>query len=113
MRHWNLSTIVCVSLLLLTSPFACAATPDTLVRLPGHVLQALAKATPVAPTSNSVAEQPLTLTLVRKRDDQTGFERYLRDVYDPSSPNYRKFLTQREIADRFGPSRETGASVLS
>jgi hypothetical protein len=49
MRHWNLPAILCVSLLLLTAPFAHAAKPDGFVRLPGHVLPALAKATPVAP----------------------------------------------------------------
>ena len=82
MRHWNLRTIVCVSLLLLTAPFARAAKPDP-GPLTGHVLPALAKATPVAPIQSS-GRAVLTLTLVLKRDDQAGFERYLRDVYDPS-----------------------------
>ncbi len=113
MRHWNLRSILCLSLLLLTAPFANAAKPDALVRLPGHVLPALAKATPVALQSKAVAEEPLTLTLVLKRDDQVGFERYLREVYDPSSPTYRKFLTQSDISDRFGPSREAFDDVLS
>ncbi len=109
----NLQAIIYASLLLLTASFACAAKPDTTVRLPGHILPALARAKPVARESSSRVEQPLTLTLVLKRDDQAGFERYLHEVYDASSPNYRKFLTQSELSDRFGPSRGTYDKVLS
>jgi hypothetical protein len=87
--------------------------PASLVRLPGHVLPALAKAKAVAPQSQAAADEPLTLTLVLKRDDQAGFERYLHDVYDPSFANYRHFLTQSELSDRFGPSRDAYDGVLS
>ncbi|MGE0825074.1 MAG: protease pro-enzyme activation domain-containing protein [Candidatus Binatia bacterium] len=112
MRYWNRPAFMLVSFFLLTTALAHAAKPDTLIRLPGHVLPALAKATPVDHPSASLAEQPLTLTLVLKRHDQAGFERYLREVYDPKSPNYRKFLTQGELSDRFGPSREAYDTVL-
>jgi kumamolisin len=120
MSKWNLQTIVCVSFLLLTAPLAGASKPDSkadgadsLARLLGHVLPALAKAKAVASQSKAVAEEPLTLTLVLQREDQAGFECYLRDVYDPKSPNYRRFLTPRELADRFGPSREAYDEVLN
>lgn len=87
--------------------------PSTsMVRLPGHVLPALAKAK-AAPRSKAAADEPLTLTLVLKRDDQAGFDKYLRDVYDPKSPIYRKFLTPGELSERFGPSREAYDDVLS
>src|SRR5690242_17243706 len=62
-----------------------------MVRLPGHVLPALAKATHVDVRSESMAEQLLTLTIVLKRDDQSGFDQYLHEVYDPQSANYRQF----------------------
>jgi kumamolisin len=83
-----------------------------LVRVPGHLLPALAKAT-VVPSKPNGDAQPITLTLVLKRDDQTGFERYLKQLYDPHSPNFRHFLTQSQIADRFGPSREDYDDVVS
>jgi kumamolisin len=109
-----------MSVSLVTTPLAGAANRKAsahrvapMVRLPGHVLPALAKATAVASQSKAAADESLTLTLVLKRDDQAGFERYLRDVYDPKSPNYRKFLTQSELSDRFGPSREVYDDVLS
>ena len=83
-----------------------------MVRLPGHILPALAKATPVPSKPNS-GVQPITLTVVLKRDDQAGFERYLRELYDPNSPQFHHFLTQRQISVRFGPSRKDYASVLN
>ncbi len=90
-----------------------ATTPDgeAMVRLPGHVLAALSKATAVASKPSS-GKQPLTLTIVLKRDDQAGFERYLHDIYNPKSKVFRHFITQRQIANRFGPSRADYDSVL-
>ncbi len=80
-----------------------------MVRLPGHVLAAFVRATVIPPVDARAkaveAREPLTLTLVLKRDDQAGFERYLHDVYDPHSKNFHHYLTQNEIAERFGPSR--------
>ncbi len=77
------------------------------IRLPGHVLPALADASPTSGVDGHAAEYrgPLTLTIVLNRDDQPGFERYLQALQNPRSPDYRHFLTQQQIADRFGPSR--------
>ncbi|HUY18285.1 MAG TPA: protease pro-enzyme activation domain-containing protein, partial [Candidatus Binataceae bacterium] len=47
------------------------------------------------------------------RHDQAGFDRYLHQVYDPHSKNFHHFLTQREIADRFGPSQTSYDAVLA
>ncbi|MGH8013061.1 MAG: protease pro-enzyme activation domain-containing protein, partial [Candidatus Binataceae bacterium] len=82
------------------------------VRLPGHVLPALAKAT-VVPSKAHSGAQPLTLTIVLRRDHQADFERYLHAVYAPHSQQFHHFLTQREIADRFGPSRADYDAVLA
>jgi Pro-kumamolisin, activation domain len=119
MSKWSLQTLVLGGFLLLTAPLAGASKPDSkadgadsLVRLPGHVLPALAQAKAVPSQSRVAAEEPLTLTLVLKRDDQAGFDRYLHDVYDSSSPNYHRFPTRRELADRFGPSQESYDAVL-
>ena len=30
----------------------------------------------------------------------------LQQLYDPASPNYRKFLTVRQFTERFGPTQE-------
>ena len=58
------------------------------------------------------ANQPLLLTVILKRSDQAGFDRYLHDVYDSHSPLFRRFLTPGQLSDRFGPSRRTYDAVL-
>src|SRR5277367_709885 len=89
-----------------------SASAPAMVRLPGHVLPALAKAT-VVPSKPNSGSEPITLTIVLRRDDQAGFESYLHEIYDPHSRNAHKFLTQRQIANRFGPSRADYNSVLA
>src|SRR5277367_4820611 len=115
--HLGLFVLSLVSLLLGSELVANASTnssaearPATF-RIPGHVLPALKKAT-VVPSDVTSETKPLTLTLVLKRDDQPGFDRFLHELYDPHSSNFHKFLTQRQIADRFGPSRADYNSVL-
>ena len=76
-------------------------------RLQGHLLPRLSAATPAA----TVAASPLTLTLVLRRDDEAGFAVYLRDVYDPQSINFHKFLTAAQQSERFGPSAQNLAKV--
>src|SRR5271156_5961454 len=88
-----------------------AESPPATFRLPGHVVPPLKKAT-IVPSDVTSETKPLTLTLVLKRDDQPGFDHFLHDLYDPHSSNFHKFLTQRQIADRFGPSRADYNSVL-
>src|SRR5262249_31694376 len=77
----------------------------------GQVLEALKGANPLPPGPGADAE-PVTLTIVLNRADQAGFDRYLRDVYDPQSANFRQFLDQRELAARFGPTQEAYDAVL-
>ena len=110
------------SLLLLPAVPLHAASPDAVaaqsvrVGLPGHVLPTLSKATQLPTTSAKLLKrgaEPLTLTVVLRRSDPYGFERYLTDVYDPQSDQYRKFLTPGEIADRFGPTKQDYDAVLA
>lgn len=92
-----------------------AAERDEAVRLQGHVLPALANAARGS-ASKSAASGPdgtMSLTVVLKRDDETGFQAYLRDVYDPHSPSFRHFLTQPDLSARFGPSAADYEDVSS
>jgi hypothetical protein len=88
-----------------------------MVRLPGHVLAALSRAKLLPPTNARAAaaeaKQPLLLTIVLKRSNQAGFNRYLHDVYDPHSPIFHRFLTPEQVSDRFGPSRAAYNAVLN
>ncbi len=91
---------------------------EGLTRLPGHVLRVLARATAdsvderVEDPSKDAALRAMTLTLVLERDDPAGFERYLKQVYDPQSKRYQHFLTQAQLTARFGPSRGSYLSVI-
>jgi kumamolisin len=109
--RWFLGTLLV--LIAAATAYATKGTmaPD-MARLPGHVLPALARAA-VIPVRPGDLNQQLNLTIVLKRDDQAGFERYLHGLYDPHSKNHRHFLTQRDIANRFGPSQADYDSVLA
>ncbi len=98
-------------LLLVTSQRASSMPVPAMVRVPGHVLPALAKATIVRSKANE-NDQPMTLTIVLRHDDETGLNRYLRELYDPHSPNFHHYLTQPQIADKFGPSADTYGAAL-
>src|SRR5262249_24406498 len=104
-------TLVTVLIAHSTSPALAAIPSGALVRLPGYVLEALKGANPLPPGPGADGE-PVTLTIVLTRADQAGFDRYLRDVYDPQSANFRQFLDQRGLAARFGPTQEAYDAVL-
>jgi kumamolisin len=86
---------------------AVSVSQPMVTTLSGHVLPALDRATAASSSDNA----PLTITFVLNRDDEAGFQRYLHDVYDPSSPNFRQFLDAAQIAQQFGPSPESYARL--
>ena len=91
-----------------------------LVTLPNHTLKNLPAAAAV-PQSSSIASagpdfassQPITLTIVLNRTDQSAFETFWEDVHNPLSPNFHHFLSQSDLANRFGPSQQAYDAVLS
>ncbi len=101
----------------LSTPAAIGPDPgNDYVRLPGHVLAALADMKPenqagVDTHTHASREKRLTITVVLRHDDEPGFRKYLGDVYDPRSPGYHRFLSQRTITERFGPSQATYAAI--
>lgn len=103
-----------VALLVLLSGASARAmdVPQGMVRLPGHVLPSLAHATVVRTKPGSDA-QPITLTVVLRRDDQAGFELLLHDVYDPHSKQFHHYLSQSQIADSFGPSQSEYQQLIT
>ncbi len=60
--------------------------------------------TPVAGLPAAGAKQQLTITLAT---DQAGALAYAKSVSDPSSANYRKFLTPKEFGKKFGAGPAT------
>ncbi len=98
----------------LAPPVGAQTVSDAPVRLPGHTLAALPKATKVARAAQAAAaDPPLTLTVVLNRTDESGFARFLADVEDPHSANHGKFISQAEVTKRFGPSQQAYDGTLA
>ena len=75
--------------------------------LPGHLIPALHGFTPL---HDMACDTTLSLTISLVPRDPDGLSQFLRDVYDPASPDYHHFLSTQEYADRFGqPQAAIGA----
>lgn len=83
-----------------------AAAQPRLLR--GHVPAAVSHLKPVAllPASNQ-----LTMAIGLRLRDPAGLKQFLRDVYDPASPHYRKYVTPEEFTANWGPTEEDYAAV--
>ena len=60
---------------------------------------------------SSVATMQLDIVLPLR--NQADLDTFLQEVYDPSSPLYRHFLTVPEFTARFGPTQEDYDAVVS
>jgi len=92
------------------------STPAGFVRIPGEVAPAikpaLARGALRQVATATDASSPLTLTLTLRRTRQAAFERFLAAVENRHSPQFRHFLTQPQLAARFGPSTTAYDDVL-
>lgn len=58
------------------------------------------------------SNQAMQLDLVLQLRDEAGLDNFLKDLYDPTSPSYRHFLTVPEFTARFGPTQEDYETVV-
>jgi subtilase family serine protease len=59
------------------------------------------------------ATQSMRLVLVLPLRNQDLLDRLLKELYDPSSPSYRQFLTVEEFTAKFGPTQEDYNAVIN
>ena len=52
------------------------------------------------------ATETLRLVLVLPLRNQAALENFLKELYDPSSPSYRQYLTVEQFTARYGPTQE-------
>ena len=72
-------------------------------------------------TSNGLAKpvgrlpetQTMRLVLVLPLRNQSELDNFLKELYDPTSTDYRQFLTVEEFAARFGPRQEDYATLIN
>ena len=78
--------------------------------LTGHVPAQAAKAVAVGrlPSTNS-----LDLAIGLPLRDQAAVTRFVQDIYDPASPNYRHYLTSEQFDERFGPTESDYQAVIA
>jgi kumamolisin len=65
------------------------------------------------PVGRLPATQIMQIDIVLPLRDQAGLDAFVADVYNPSSPNYRHFLTPEETSARFGPTQENWDALVS
>jgi subtilase family serine protease len=59
------------------------------------------------------ATQSMRLVLILPLRNQDLLDSLLKEVYDPSSPSYRQFLTVEEFTAKFGPTQEDYNVVIN
>ncbi|MGA3041876.1 MAG: protease pro-enzyme activation domain-containing protein [Bryobacteraceae bacterium] len=59
------------------------------------------------------SNQTMRLDVVLPLSDQAGLNAFLAELYNPSSPAYRHFLTVPEFTARFGPSQQDYDAVVA
>jgi len=59
------------------------------------------------------ATQSLRADVVLALRNEPELDSFLEELYDPSSPSYRQFLTVKEFTESFGPSQEDYDAVIA
>ena len=85
------------------APIVCLAQPQSL--LTRHVREVTRDG--LAPSVGRLpATQSMHIDMVLAVRDQAGLDRFLQEIYDPSSASYRHFLTVEQFTERFGPTQQ-------
>jgi subtilase family serine protease len=88
----------------------------------------VSQAQPVAPLTHHVREvtingqaqlvghlpaaQSMRIVLTLPLRNQAGLNKFLHELYDPSSPSYHRFLTVEQFTSKFGPSQQDYNTVI-
>lgn len=78
-----------------------SATPNAKVKLHGNEVVAAKHGTLKGHKNGS---DKVTLTLSLNLRNQSQLDSFIADLYNPSSPNYKKFLTPEQFTAKFGPT---------
>lgn len=104
---------VCVRAVVAVAAFAVLpavqAQPVARQQLHGHVPAVTSRLQPVGRLDPA---KELNLAIGLPLRNQAELKAFLEDVYNPSSPNFRHFLTTAQFTERFGPASEDYQAVL-
>src|SRR5579872_3532031 len=101
--------VCCAVIAALLLPFVINAQPAVNTTVPtagiqtlqGHVPEAIKKLK-LRPIERYAAASRMHLAIGLPMRDQNGLNNFLRDVYNPASPNYHHYLKPSEFTERFG-----------
>ncbi len=81
------------------------------VELADHVLNALSQASPRV-ASATAADEPVTITIVLRYGDRAGLVAFIQSLGNQPGSS-RRYLSPRELTDRFSPSQSSYDAILS
>src|ERR1700677_1158060 len=102
MKAHTLSQSIIRKLSLAGLALACAVSLPARQMLKGYLRPEFTAASRIGDLDPSTS---LSLALGLPLPDPAGLDAFIATLYDPRSPNYRRFLSPQDFADRFGPSR--------
>ncbi len=105
-KFWGV--VFLVLLFALISARSAKAEPGRMM-LRGHVPAAVAR---LAPKGRLPATNQLYLAIGLPLRNRAGLEELLRQLYDPRSTNFHKYLVPKEFAARFGPTEQDYQAVI-
>ena len=108
MRRLVVYFLSIIAMLLGISPLSPAQTQPLLTR---HVRE-VTRTGEAKSIGKLPPDQIMSLDVVLKLRDQAGLDSFLKQLYDPSSPSYRHFLTVSEFTERFGPTQAEYDAVI-
>src|SRR5271155_4807734 len=77
--------------------------------LPGHVPEIarnLVRKGQLSPTNE------LSLAIGLPSRDEQGLDRFIRELYDPASANYHRYLTPAQFTENFGPTENDYKTLI-
>jgi subtilase family serine protease len=92
------------------SRLGAVGNPSGIHALTGHVPAATA---PLSPLGEVPASQRLALAISLPVRDPGRLEQLLRELYDPTSTNYHRYLTPEQFRDQFGALESDYAAVVA
>jgi subtilase family serine protease len=95
--------------MVLSANIVCLAQPQSLLTRHVREVTLSGEAQSVGPLP---AAQSMRVDVVLAVRDQAGLDSFLQELYDPSSPFYRHFLTVEQFTETFGPTQEEYDAVI-
>jgi uncharacterized repeat protein (TIGR01451 family) len=100
---------ICVGLAFVNATVFSGVAAPAMRTLSGHVPAAVSR---LQPSGLLSATTNLHLAIGLPLRNQAALTNLLREVYDPSSPNYHHYLTPEEFTAQFGPTEQDYQKVI-